>query len=75
MKEFGIKKVDIQKKANEMFAGQETINAKGQITNQENFNNALLAIMQERYQGGAEKLAGTTKGMFSTVTGIMKSAL
>ena len=75
MKEFGIKKVDIQKKANEMFAGQETINAKGQITNQENFNKALLAIMEERYKGGAEKLANTTKGMLSTVTGITKSAL
>ena len=58
-----------------MFAGQETINNKGQITNQENFNKALLAIMEERYKGGAEKLANTTKGMLSTVTGITKSAL
>ena len=58
-----------------MFAGQETINAKGQITNQENFNKALLAIMEDRYKGGAEKLANTTKGMLSTVTGITKSAL
>lgn len=75
LKEFGIKKSDIQAKANEMFAGQETINNKGQITNQENFNKALLAIMDERYTGGAEKLAKTTKGLFSTVTGIVKSAL
>ena len=58
-----------------MFAGQETINNKGQITNQENFNKALLAIMEDRYKGGAEKLANTTKGMLSTVTGITKSAL
>lgn len=75
LKEFGIKKADIAEKANEMFAGQETINNKGQITNQENFNKALLAIMEDRYKGGAEKLANTTRGMISTVTGITKSAL
>lgn len=75
LKEFGIKKADIQKRANEMFAGEETINNKGQIVNQENFNKALLSLMDERYKGGAEKLANTTKGMLSTVTGITKSAL
>lgn len=75
LKEFGIKKADIQAKANEMFAGQETINNKGQITNQENFNKALLAIMEDRYTGGAEKLSKTTKGMWSTVTGVTKNAL
>lgn len=75
LKEFGLKKSDIQARANEMFAGQETINAKGQIVNQENFNKALLSLMEERYTGGAEKLAKTTKGMLSTVTGITKSAL
>lgn len=75
LKEFGIKKADIQAKANEMFAGQETINNQGQITNQENFNKALLAIMEDRYTGGAEKLSKTTKGMWSTITGVTKNAL
>ena len=75
LKEFGLKKADIQARANELFAGQETINSKGQIVNQENFNKALLSLMEERYTGGAEKLAKTTKGMWSTVTGITKSAL
>lgn len=75
LKEFGIKKADIQAKANEMFAGQETINNQGQITNQENFNKALLAIMENRYTGGAEKLSKTTKGMWSTITGVTKNAL
>lgn len=75
LKEFGIKKADIQAKANEMFAGQETINNQGQITNQENFNKALLAIMEDRYTGGAEKLSKTTKGMWNTITGVTKNAL
>lgn len=75
LKEFGIKKADIAKKADEMFAGQEVVNAKGQIADQEKFNEALVALMQDRFAGGMEKLAGTTKGMWSTVTGITKSAL
>ncbi|HCL4466777.1 TPA: phage tail tape measure protein [Clostridium botulinum] len=75
LKEFGIKKMDIAKKANEMFRGQEVINQKGQIVDQEKFNQALLAIMNERYKGGAEMLAQTAKGMWSTVTGIVKNSL
>lgn len=75
LKEFGIKKSDIAKKSNEMFRGQEVINQKGQIVDQEKFNQALLAIMNERYKGGAEMLAQTAKGMWSTVTGIVKNSL
>ncbi len=75
LKEFGIKKADIAKKSNEMFRGQEVINQKGQIVDQEKFNQALIAIMNERYKGGAEMLAQTAKGMWSTVTGIVKNSL
>lgn len=75
LKEFGIKKADIAKKANEMFAEEEIINAKGQIVNQEKFNEALVALMQDKYKGGMDKLANTTKGMWSTITGVTKSAL
>lgn len=75
LKEFGIKKADIAKKSNEMFRNQEVINNKGQIVDQEKFNQALLAIMNERYKGGAEMLAQTAKGMWSTVTGIVKNSL
>lgn len=75
LKEFGIKKADIAKKANELFKNEEVVNAKGQIVDQEKFNDALVALMQERYAGGMEKLANTTKGMWSTITGVAKSAL
>lgn len=65
----------IADKANKMFVGQEIINAKGQITNMEKFNEALVALMEEKYAGGMEKMSKTTKGMWSTVTGVTKSGL
>lgn len=75
LKEFGIKKADIAAKANEMFANEEVVNAKGQIVNQKKFNEALLQIMNEKFTGGMEKKAKTLKGVMSTITGITKNGL
>lgn len=75
LKEFGLKKADIAKKAAEMFKGQEIMNSKGQITDLKKFNEAMIAVMEERYAGGMEKLSKTIKGRWSTVTGVTKSAL
>lgn len=35
----------------------------------------LVQIMNKRFAGGMEKLAGTTKGLWSTVTGVTKNSL
>ena len=75
LKEFGLTKAMIAKKAGEMFKGQEIINKKGQIVDQKKFNKAMMKLMTEKYKGGAAKLAGTTKGMWSTVTGVTKTSL
>ena len=75
LKEFGIKKADIAAKANEMFVNEEIVNAKGQIVNQEKFNEALLQIMNEKFTGGMEKKAKTLRGVMSTITGIAKNGL
>lgn len=75
LKEFGITKSMIEKKSGQMFKNQMVINNKGQIVDQKKFNEALIAIMQDRYKGGMNKLSNTTKGMWSTVTGVTKSAL
>ena len=75
LKEFGIKKADIVKKANQMFANEEVVNNKGQITNQKKFNEALLALMDDKFTGGMEKKAKTLRGTFSTITGVIKNAL
>ncbi len=75
LKEFGISKKMITKKANEMFKNEQVVNNKGQIEDQEKFNEALLAIMRDKYTGGMEKQSKTLKGVWSTVTGITKSSL
>lgn len=75
LKEFGIKKADIANKAAEMFKNQAVVNAKGQITDQDKFNQALMALMEEKYKGGAASLAKTAKGMWSTITGVTKTSL
>ena len=75
LKEFGITKTMIQNKAEEMFKNQQVINNKGQIVNQEKFNEAMLKLMSEKYSGGMEKQSKTLKGAWSTVTGVAKSSL
>lgn len=75
LKEFGITKAKILEKGEKLFAGVQLVNNKGQIVNQEKFNEAMLALMQDRFAGGMAKQAGTMKGLWSTVTGVTKSAL
>ena len=75
LKEFGITKAKIEEQGEKMFSGVQLVNNQGQITNQEKFNEALIALMQDRFAGGMEKQATTMKGLWSTVTGVTKSAL
>ena len=75
LKEFGIKKADIVKKAGEIFTGVQVVNNKDQIVDQEKFNEAMIALMQDKFTGGMEKQSTTMKGLWSTVTGTVKSAL
>lgn len=75
LKEFGITKAKIVEQGEKMFSGVQLVNNQGQITNQEKFNEALIALMQDRFAGGMEKQATTMKGLWSTVTGVTKSAL
>lgn len=75
LKEFGIKKSDILAKGEEMFAGVQIANNNGQIVNQEKFNEAMLALMEDRFTGGMVKQSKTVRGMMSTVSGIVKNTL
>ncbi len=75
LKEFGITKAKIVEQGEKMFSNVQLVNNQGQITNQEKFNEALIALMQDRFAGGMEKQATTMKGLWSTVTGVTKSAL
>lgn len=75
LKEFGITKALITEKSNQMFRNQTVINNKGQIVDQKKFNQALEAIMTDRFKGGMEKQSNSIKGLWSTVTGVTKSSL
>lgn len=75
LKEFGIKKSDIVEYAYNKMGQIQVVNNQGQITNQEKFNEAMLALMDEKFKGGMEKQAKTLKGVWSTVTGVTKTAL
>lgn len=75
LKEFGITKAKILEQGEKMFAGVQIANNNGQIVNQEKFNEAMIALMEDRFAGGMEKQATTMKGLWSTVTGVTKSAL
>lgn len=75
MKEFGITKAMIEAKGAELYKNQTIINNKGQIVDQEKFNDALFALMEERFQGGMEIQAKSYKGLMSTITGVWKTGL
>ncbi len=75
LKEFGIKKGDIQVKVDQLFGKNVAVNQKGQIKDQVKFNEALDAVIAERFKGGMDKQSKTVRGKLSTVTGIFKSGM
>ncbi|WP_425447736.1 hypothetical protein [Dethiothermospora halolimnae] len=75
LKEFGIKKQNIVEWANKNMAKAQIVNNKGQITNQEKFNKALLGLMKDRFAGGMEMQANSFKGVMSTVKGVFSNSL
>ena len=75
LKEFGITKAMIVEQGNKIMRGVELVNNKGQIVDQDNFNKALLSLMDERYKGGMEIQANSLKGLWSTVTGVFKTTI
>lgn len=74
LKEFGITKDMIAEYGKNMGLG-ELVNNKNQITDMEKFNQALFALMRERFEGGMEIQAKSFKGLMSTVTGVFKTTL
>ena len=71
LKEFGITKGMIEEQAKLM--GKAVTNNKGQITDQEQFNKTLFAIMEERFSGGMEMQSKSFKGMLSNASDFMSS--
>jgi phage-related protein len=66
LKEFGITKQMLIDKAKEMGKG-EIVNAKGQVTDMKAMNEALFAVMEDRYKGGMDVASKSAKGLISNV--------
>ena len=75
LKEFGITKAMIIAKGAELYKNQTIVNNKGQIVDQQKFNDALFALMEERFMGGMEIQAKSYKGLMSTISGVWKTGL
>lgn len=65
----------IEAKGAELYKNQTIVNNKGQIVDQQKFNDALFALMEERFKGGMEIQAKSYKGLMSTITGVWKTGL
>lgn len=75
LKEFGITKAMIIAKGAELYKNQTIVSNKGQIVDQQKFNDALFALMEERFKGGMEIQAKSYKGLMSTISGVWKTGL
>lgn len=75
LKEFGITKAMIIAKGAELYKNQTIVNNKGQIVDQQKFNDALFALMEDRFKGGMEIQAKSYKGLMSTIAGVWKTGL
>lgn len=65
----------IEAKGAELYKNQTIVNNKGQIVDQQKFNDALFALMEDRFKGGMEIQAKSYKGLMSTISGVWKTGL
>ena len=65
----------ITAKGAELYKNQTIVNNKGQIVDQEKFNDALFALMEDRFKDGMEIQAKSYKGLMSTISGVWKTGL
>ncbi|WP_317366336.1 hypothetical protein [uncultured Tyzzerella sp.] len=71
LKEFGLSKKTLE----DLDVSGKVFNNKGQVIDQLALTELLFNEMEKRYKGGAESLSKTTKGMWSTVTGVFKNSM
>lgn len=71
LKEFGVSKKTLE----DLDVSGKVFNNKGQVIDQLALTELLFTEMEKRYKGGAESLSKTTKGMWSTVTGVFKNSM
>ncbi len=71
LKEFGLSKKTLE----DLDTSGKVFDNKGSVVDQLALTELLFAEMEKRYKGGAESLSKTTKGIWSTVTGVFKNSM
>lgn len=71
LKEFGLSKKTLE----DLDTSGKVFNNNGQVIDQLALAELLFTEMEKRYKGGAESLSKTTKGLWSTITGVFKNSL
>ena len=75
MENFGITKQMLINVAEKKYGKNRVFNKKGQVKDQEKLEIVLQEIMTSKFDGGAEKLSKTVKGLWSTITGSINMGL
>ena len=75
MENLGVSKEMIIKAAEKKYGKNKVFNKQGQVKDQEKLQIVLEEIMVSKFDGGAEKLSQTVKGLWSTITGSVNMGL
>lgn len=71
----GVSKDMVIEAANKKFGAGKVFDKKGKVVNDEKFKIVLEEIMVSKFDGGADKLSKTIKGLWSTITGSINMGL
>lgn len=77
LENFGISKEMVMEKANSMYGKNRVFKKSGELRKGKDgeMQKVLEALMTEKFDGGAEKLSKTVKGLWSTITGVTSDSL
>lgn len=77
LEEFGISKEMVMKKADFMYGKNKVFKKSGELRKGKDteMQKVVETLMTEKFDGGAEKLSKTVKGLWSTVTGVTSDSL
>lgn len=75
MENLGISKEMLIEAAEKKYGKNKVFNKQGQVKDQEKLQIVLEEIMVSKFDGGAEKLSQTVKGLWSTITGSVNMGL
>lgn len=75
IEEFGISKELLMSEATKKYGKNKVFSKKGEVKDQEKLKELLTTVMTNKFDGGAEKLSQTVKGLWSTITGSISMSL